>query len=53
MRRVVVTGMGLVSPLGCGVDVTWDRLIRGESGLGAIQSFDVSDLPAKVAAQVP
>ncbi|HSO41300.1 MAG TPA: beta-ketoacyl-ACP synthase II, partial [Rhodospirillales bacterium] len=46
-------GMGLVSPLGCGVDVTWDRLIRGESGLGAIQSFDVSDLPAKVAAQVP
>lgn len=53
MRRVVVTGMGLVSPLGCGVDVTWDRLIRGESGLGAIQSFDVSDLPAKVAAHVP
>ncbi len=53
MRRVVVTGLGLVSPLGCGVDVTWNRLINGESGLGAIQSFDVSDLPAKVAAQVP
>ncbi len=53
MRRVVVTGMGLVSPLGCGVDVTWERLLNGESGLGAIQSFDVSDLPAKVAAQVP
>ncbi len=53
MRRVVVTGMGLVSPLGCGVDVSWERLIAGRSGIRAIQSFDVSDLPAKVAAQVP
>jgi 3-oxoacyl-[acyl-carrier-protein] synthase II len=53
MRRVVVTGLGLVSPLGCGVNVTWDRLINGESGIRAIQSFDVSDLPAKIAGQVP
>src|SRR5512134_1839390 len=53
MRRVVVTGLGLVSPLGCGVSVTWDRLINSESGIGAIQSFDVSDLPAKIAGQVP
>lgn len=53
MRRVVVTGLGLVSPLGCGVQVNWDRLINGESGIGAIQSFDVSDLPAKIAGQVP
>ena len=53
MRRVVVTGLGLVSPLGCGVNVTWDRLINGESGIGAIQSFDVSDLPAKIAGLVP
>jgi 3-oxoacyl-[acyl-carrier-protein] synthase II len=53
MRRVVVTGLGLVSPLGCGVGVNWNRLIGGESGIGAIQSFDVTDLPAKVAAQVP
>jgi 3-oxoacyl-[acyl-carrier-protein] synthase II len=45
--------MGLVSPLGCGVEVTWQRLIKGESGIGAIQGFDVSDLPAKIAAQVP
>ena len=52
MRRVVVTGLGLVSPLGCGVNVTWDRLINGESGIGTIQSFDVSDLPAKIAGQV-
>ena len=53
MRRVVVTGLGLVSPLGCGVKATWGRLLEGESGLGAIQSFDVSDLPCKVAGQVP
>jgi 3-oxoacyl-[acyl-carrier-protein] synthase II len=53
MRRVVVTGMGLVSPLGCGVDVTWQRLIAGVSGIRAVQSFDVADLPAKIAAEVP
>jgi 3-oxoacyl-[acyl-carrier-protein] synthase II len=45
--------MGLVSPLGCGVGVNWERLIAGQSGVRAIQSFDVSDLPAKIAAQVP
>lgn len=45
--------MGLVTPLGCGVDVNWQRLIGGESGLRSIQSFDVSDLPVKIAAQVP
>jgi len=43
----------MVTPLGCGVKSTWDRLIAGESGLRGIQSFDVSDLPAKVAGQVP
>ncbi len=53
MRRVVVTGLGLVAPLGCGVKANWERLINGESGLGAIQTFDVSDLPAKIAGQVP
>lgn len=53
MKRVVVTGLGLVSPLGCGVDATWGRLVAGRSGVGAIQSFDVADLPAKIAAQVP
>jgi 3-oxoacyl-[acyl-carrier-protein] synthase II len=53
MRRVVVTGMGLVTPLGLGIDHVWKKLIAGESGIGAIQSFDVSDLPAKIAAQVP
>jgi 3-oxoacyl-[acyl-carrier-protein] synthase II len=53
MRRVVVTGLGMVSPLGVGVQNNWERLIKGESGLRAITSFDVSDLPAKVAGQVP
>ncbi|MBV9827343.1 MAG: beta-ketoacyl-ACP synthase II [Alphaproteobacteria bacterium] len=53
MRRVVVTGMGLVTPLGIGLERVWRRLLDGESGLGAIQSFDVSDLPSRVAAQVP
>jgi 3-oxoacyl-[acyl-carrier-protein] synthase II len=53
MRRVVVTGMGLVTPLGLGLEHNWRRLVAGESGVGAIQSFDVSDLPARIAAQVP
>jgi 3-oxoacyl-[acyl-carrier-protein] synthase II len=53
MRRVVVTGMGLVTPLGIGLERVWGRLIAGESGISAIQSFDVSDLPSRVAAQVP
>ncbi|MCH8188612.1 MAG: hypothetical protein IIB66_07915 [Proteobacteria bacterium] len=53
MRRVVVTGLGMVTPLGSGVGHNWRRLIDGESGIGAIQSFEVSDLPSKVAGQVP
>jgi 3-oxoacyl-[acyl-carrier-protein] synthase II len=53
MRRVVITGIGLVTPLGSGAEPVWDRLLKGESGLRAIQSFDVSDLPSKVAGQVP
>ncbi len=53
MRRVVVTGMGIVCPLGVGVKNVWKRLIAGESGLRPIGSFDPSDLPAKVAGEVP
>ncbi|HEX2151401.1 MAG TPA: beta-ketoacyl-ACP synthase II [Stellaceae bacterium] len=53
MRRVVVTGMGLVTPLGIGLDHVWNRLVEGESGICAIQSFDVSDLPSRIAGQVP
>ena len=53
MRRVVVTGMGLVTPLGVGLERNWSSLIEGESGISAIQSFDVADLPTKIGAQVP
>jgi len=53
MRRVVVTGLGLVTSLGCGVEVNWENLLAGKSGIGAIQSFDINDLPAKIAGQVP
>ncbi|MGP0059711.1 MAG: beta-ketoacyl-ACP synthase II [Beijerinckiaceae bacterium] len=53
MRRVVVTGLGIVSPLGCGIDVTWERLIAGVSGAGVIHDFDTSDLACKIAMHVP
>lgn len=53
MRRVVVTGLGTVCPLGVGVRHVWRRLIDGESGIGAIQSFDTSDLACKIAGQLP
>ena len=53
MRRVVVTGLGLVTPLGVGIEKNWDGITGSKSGIGAIQSFDVSDLPAKVGGQVP
>ena len=53
MRRVVVTGLGMVTPLACGVEPSWQRLIKGESGARRIETFDVSDLPAKIACQVP
>ncbi|MEZ5845723.1 MAG: beta-ketoacyl-ACP synthase II [Geminicoccaceae bacterium] len=47
-RRVVVTGIGLVSPLGANLEDSWTRLIEGRSGIGAIDRFDVSDLPARI-----
>ena len=53
MRRVVVTGLGTVCPLGVGVRHVWRRLISGDSGIGAIQSFDTSDLSCKIAGQLP
>jgi 3-oxoacyl-[acyl-carrier-protein] synthase II len=53
MRRVVITGLGLVTPLGCGIDNVWKRLISGQSGIKQIDRFDVSDLPAKIGGLVP
>ena len=53
MRRVVVTGMGLTTPLGNGVDINWERLTSGVVGINKIENFDVSDLPCKIAGQVP
>ncbi len=53
MRRVVVTGLGLVTPLGAGVEHVWSRLIAGESGAGRVESFQVDDLPCQIACQVP
>ncbi|GGF57768.1 3-oxoacyl-[acyl-carrier-protein] synthase 2 [Terasakiella brassicae] len=53
MRRVVITGLGMVSPLANGVKPTWEKLLNAESGINVIESFDVSDIPAKIAGQVP
>jgi 3-oxoacyl-[acyl-carrier-protein] synthase II len=53
MRRVVVTGIGMVTPLGCGVEVTWQRLVAGESGARKIDTFEVADLPARIACIIP
>lgn len=53
MRRVVVTGLGMVSPLGCGVEPTWKRILNGESGAKRIDTFDVSDLTSQIACVIP
>ena len=53
MRRVVVTGLGTVCPLGIGVDHVWRRLVNGESGIGSIQSFETADLSCRIAGQIP
>jgi 3-oxoacyl-[acyl-carrier-protein] synthase II len=53
LRRVVVTGLGTVNPLGCGHEVAWKRLLNSESGARRIDDFDVDDLTCKIAARVP
>src|SRR5436190_8849636 len=53
MRRVVVTGMGMVTPLACGVEATWARLIAGDSGAKKIDTFEVSDITSKIAGVIP
>jgi 3-oxoacyl-[acyl-carrier-protein] synthase II len=53
MRRVVVTGLGMVTPLGCGVDATWSRLLAGQSGAGPITRFDASQFSTTYACEIP
>ena len=53
MRRVVITGTGMVSPLGCGTELTWQRLLAGQSGARLVTEFEVDDLPAKIACRIP
>jgi 3-oxoacyl-[acyl-carrier-protein] synthase II len=53
MRRVVVTGIGILSPLGQGTELTWKRLLAGQSGAGRISAFDVTDWACQVACEVP
>ena len=53
MRRVVITGMGIVSPLGAGLDHNWRKLVAAESGIGRIDGFEIDDLACQIAGQVP
>ncbi len=53
MKRVVITGMGMVTPMACGVEPTWRGLLEGRSAVARVENFDVSDLPCQIAAQVP
>ena len=53
MRRVVVTGLGMVSPLGCGTEVSWQRLLEGRNAAARVPEFEVEDIAAKIACQIP
>src|SRR5690606_34472702 len=53
LRRVVITGLGLVSPVGCGVEESWRNLLAGKSGARRIEEFEVSDLSCQIANFVP
>ena len=53
MRRVVVTGLGMVTPLGCGVEASWRNLLNGKSGASKVEAFDVSDIACKIACSIP
>ena len=53
MRRVVVTGLGMVTPLASGVEETWSRIIEGQSGAGKVTDFEVADLACQIACQIP
>jgi 3-oxoacyl-[acyl-carrier-protein] synthase II len=53
MRRVVITGLGMVSPLGCGVEASWKRLLAGENGARRVTEFEVSDISCQIACTIP
>ena len=53
MRRVVVTGLGMVTPLACGVEESWSRILEGRSGASRISRFEVDDLACQIACQIP
>jgi len=53
MRRVVITGVGMVSPLGCGVEETWKRILNSDNAAGKIENFQVDDIAAQIACQIP
>jgi 3-oxoacyl-[acyl-carrier-protein] synthase II len=53
MRRVVITGLGMLTPLACGVEETWARLVAGKSGAGRIKHFDASHLPCQIGCEIP
>jgi 3-oxoacyl-[acyl-carrier-protein] synthase II len=53
LRRVVITGLGLVTPLGCGVEASWSRLLQGHSGARRIEEFEVNDLACQIGCFVP
>jgi len=53
MRRVVVTGLGMLTPLACGIEQTWQQLLAGKSGIARVDKFETSDLPCKIAGEVP
>src|SRR5947199_3485980 len=53
LRRVVVTGMGIVSPLGCGVETNWSNLLASKSGAKRIDEFEVDDIACQVACRIP
>ena len=52
IKRVVATGLGIISPLGIGVDENWDAVMHGRSGIGLITRFDTTDFPVKIAGEV-
>ncbi len=53
MKRVVITGTGMVSPLGSGTEITWERLLEGQNAAARVETFEVDDLAAKIACQIP